>query len=269
MNAQNLLRIQKALSSSIIAVLCISCSVNIPQSYVQYVDLETKQVHPWPVITDENEDYKIEVEPLGNVDNTLVFDVGVTNKNFDTLFLEPRSWQLLYTSQLHNLEAPLDTLEALTPEEISLVYANLAEKLEAVENSKEAAVIIIGILLIVGLLIIAMNVDSDEGDCEDCDDCYAYDGGSYSSAGVYSGGSSNAVDEEIWYYKQRSREITGKNLDLIKLLKGEYANFQLYFNRFENMRRLKLVGAINHQPFEWNFIHSLNKAIPGPGESVR
>ena len=253
-------------NSVLIAILCVSCSVQIPRSSVQYVDPHTSQTHEFPVIIDETEDYKLEVEPRGNVGDNLIFDIGITNKKLDTLYVDPRDWQLYYSalSQTHNV-AFADTLQALTPEEVSQVYAGLADKLQSAENGKQAATVIVGLILIVGVLIVILKIAEEvEGDDEGCYESEFVDFTvNVAADGVRNNKQSfSSVDDEILYYRDMSNQVLNDQLRLhndrqMILLPGGQARFDLYFKRKNSMKSLKLRGGFNDQVFEWGFNHYL------------
>ncbi|MFT7232313.1 MAG: hypothetical protein ACI8TA_001529 [Cyclobacteriaceae bacterium] len=261
----NPFRKNQLLNAILIGLLSVSCTVNIPRSYIQYIDQETKQTKLSPVITDETDEYKLAVEPLGNVDDYLIFNVDLTNKNLDTLYIDPREWQLLFSESKYFYDSiPVDSLRPLTPAEASLVYANLANKLQAAEDGKEAAIIIIGVVLIVGVIVLAVALAGEDDEDDDSD--YAYEGSDNNfnfSFNVLSSSditpirdrNMNPIQSEILYYKDMSREIKPQVQEKMFLQRGEFVNFDLYFKRMENMRTLKLQGGFNDQLFEWDFNH--------------
>ncbi|MEP4534500.1 MAG: hypothetical protein ABJ004_15520 [Cyclobacteriaceae bacterium] len=267
MNTKSLLASHGHLFNTVlIAILCVSCSVQIPRSTVQYVDPDTNQVHEFPVIIDETEGYKLEVEPRGNVGDNLIFDIGVTNKNLDTLYVDPRDWQLYYSSlkEDHNITS-IDTLQALTPVEVSQVYAGLADKLQSAEDGKQAATVIVGLILIVGVLVIALKIaeEVEEDDEECCEGEFVDFTVNVAADGIRNNARSfSTVDDEILYYRDMSNQVINDHLrfhndERMLLLPGEQTRFDLYFKRKNNMKSLKLRGGFNGQVFEWEFNHYL------------
>ncbi|MFY0601866.1 MAG: hypothetical protein JXR03_19485 [Cyclobacteriaceae bacterium] len=243
----------KVINIAVITILCISCSVNIPQSTFQYYNPETKATLPNPVITDETDDYKLVIEPLGNVDNTLVFEINILNKNLDTLFINTKDWNLQYGNTVQpSAFVAQDTIPPLTAQEASFVFQDLAQKLETAENNKQAAIIAIGIILIIGVIAIAVS-SSEEDDQSEYDDCYE---GVFFEIDGYSENSFSHIEDEIGFYKRKSTEVLHELKEDIKLLRGESTNFELFFRRVNQMKTLKLMGGFDDKTFEWNFIHS-------------
>lgn len=262
MKITNLLRRGQLFNAILIGLLSVSCSVNIPRSYIQYVNHETKKIQLSPVITDETDEYKLVVEPLGNVDDYLIFNVDLTNKNMDTLYIDPREWQLLYSeSKFFNDSIPMDSLRPITPNEASLVYANLADKLEGAEEGKKAALVIVGVVLIVGVILVAVALsgEGDEDECEEEDEWGDFNFGLnvISSPEIRPSRDRNfsSIDREILYYNDMSEVMKHQVQERILLQRDEFVNFDLYFKRKENMRILKLKGGFNDQQFEWDFNH--------------
>ncbi len=251
--------LKRTIQAAIISILSISCTVSIPQSTISYIDPTTKQSHPWPKVTDETEEYKVSVEPLGNIDNILGFAIEVDNKGLDSLYLDPREWKMPFALRESDAWIPLDTLSVLETEQVAEVHHTYANKLQQAKNNSDAALILIGIILIVGVVAIAMSADGDSDDSTCDDDEYFYlesSNNSYSSS-VHNDLSPN---QKISYLNMRANEIRKGRLEPTILLKGESAAFDIHFPRRSDMQIFKLIWEMNDKDFEWSFRHDLQPA---------
>jgi hypothetical protein len=237
----------------LVLLLCASCSVNIPRSTITYVDPVTKRWEDWPKITDETEKYKVTVEPLGNMNNTLVFDINVQNKNMDSLYIDPTVWKMYGASQYKEEWIFADTLASLTPLQIAEAYDDLAKKMQTAKSNSEAAMIFFGIILLVGIIALAASTDSDDESYDDDDGIFI---GSSSGFSSYKG-NLPTEKQQIRQLRSQASFFRGTTHEPLVLRRGESAGFEMYFLRKTNFKVLRLQWGFNDEVFEWEFFHSI------------
>lgn len=259
---------RRAIKSAVALVLCASCSVTVPRSTVSFVNEETMETQLWPVISDENDNYKLSVSALGNIDDALIFQVDVTNKILDSLVIDPSLWQLYPVTPAENGWTTLDTIQTMNTQEIAAVYSQLADKIQEAQNKETAAKIIVGVVLIVGLLVLASEMDQKARKNNNNRDYYA---NNYVSSSVNL--SFNAIapvrfdrrigpKDRIYQMREESDKFKGFNQEPISLLPGEDVSFDVYFQRLADMNNFKLTWNLNGEQYEWYFNHAINGDKP-------
>jgi len=262
----NFFRTDKAITYLVIGLLLVNCSVRLPVSSVSARDERTNGLIEWPEITDENDDHRIVVRPLENVDQMLLFEVEVTNKNQDSLYINPQHWQLQYFSNKYDRSRhSVDTLSyPLTGSEINDAYQDIAKRIQKARDGT-IALLVIGIVVVVVVVLLAASAGSKRKEKRDSRDSNAAHQSNNSGLNVsvglgYVGYAQPKTDhwttkEKITYFRLRGEVLKEINNGPRVLLKGESHIFGLFFPRKELARDLILNGAIDNQSYSWDFVH--------------
>jgi hypothetical protein len=239
-----------------IGVLSISCSVQLPSSYIYTQDPKTNDLHKWPLITDDEENYRIELQALENVDQMLPFEVTITNKGEDTLYVDPGIWQLQYAKEYAGDSTRLDTASyPLTGIQVNEAYQDIAFRKEKAKKNTRTAIIIIGVVLIVGIIIIVASANSNEEKKEKKQSRRSGGGLNLNFGSNSSAREERPKNEEIAYLRRTGQLMYDMNLGPRSISPGNTQTFTLYFPRNKSMQYLILDGAINDQLLSWDFLH--------------
>lgn len=256
--------IKRSLQLVIVTLLCVSCSVSIPQSSIAYIDPQTKQGHLWPKVTDETDDYSITLEPLGSIAESLAFQVEIQNSHLDSLYIDPKDWKMYTAARETDGWIPSDTLSPMTTLQAAQMYEVSAEKIQKARNTRNGVMIFIGVILIVGIVALAMSADEDDTDDSCCeDDGFYYQGASnryvsYEGRGYSSQNFDDMPEkQQINLLRMRANQVRKGRLEPTTLYSGESVVFDVYFPRKPNVQILKMQWQIEGNNFQWDFRHYL------------
>ncbi len=236
----------------LIFTLSVSCSVYTPQSSINV----SGQPEHQDFYTSESPSHFMQLTALGNEHKTLVFEVELENLSADSMIFNPEDWQLLYTKKknqqhIQNMEA----LQPLTPQDMSLMYVDLARQVESNKEAGEAIGAAIAIILIVGLLVIILKASEDDDDDEEEErgggdnvnlnlsfvgggESYHYDDGNYAYYDEFAGVDDPQTLEFLYKSEDMLKEEFGKKI----LAPGEKMTMNLYFPRYNQMKLVRLCG---------------------------
>ena len=221
------------------------------------------KVQLWPVVTDENDHYKMEVLPYENVDQMLPFEVKINNNGNKPIEIDPMAWRLHYGSGFEQDTIPLDTASfPMTASQAGAHYHDIASRLEKAKKDARTALIIAGVVLVVGIIVLAAVLDND-GNGDNSDDFDFIDTSVNVAVGVnltfqpYSSTTAQQwnEDEEINYFRSTGDFVRKMNLNPRTVHGGESDSFVLHFPRKANMNNLILEGNLNGKPYTWDFMH--------------
>lgn len=245
--------------TAVASLLCVSCSVNVPKSTMYYVDPDTQANVLWPEITEETDRYKLTLAPLGNVDEALVFEVNMLNKSQDSLLIDPRTWNLFAANpEIWNV---LDTAQLMNTSEIAVLYDQLADKVKTAQDNETAAVVLVGVVLIVGVLFIIANAESDSDDSEsDSDGQWVDSSVDFFTEVSFSGGArpTMTTGQIIQELKRESARFQRSFLESTYLLPEEEITFDLYYHRDQNKKGYILETDFEGKHLSWKMLHEID-----------
>lgn len=240
----------------LIGVLVTSCAVQTPVSNIYYKDHQTGSLHQWPLITDETNHYVVQVEPLENVHEMMLFDVSVTNKSDEKIIVDPGAWGLSY---LDRSGSSIDTSYVpMSGKQINNSYQRFADKMDKARKQENVAFAITAAVVLVAFVIVVAafaggDDDEDEED-EDEEDSFTINFGI--ASGSEDAGWSRK--DEIKYLRRLGKEMKHANFEPLELTKGETDHFTLFFPR-EQSKHIVLDGRISDDLLSWRFKHAVSE----------
>lgn len=254
----------------LISILTISCSVKLPTSSIYSTDANTNEQIKWPEIIDEDDYTRVRLTPLENVDQMLLFEVEVTNKNQDSLYVNPQDWTLDYLSIKNDKNlSPVDsTSHPLSGSEINDSYQKIAKRIVNARNGTTALVIAgLVVIIVVIVAIIASESDNKEKDKDKKARKNTADLGFFAAMNInYSSFKAPETDEwsnkqRIAYFRKRGELLQHADFGPSTLLKGETRVFGLYFPRKGSSSNLMLNGVVGDEHYNWDFKHYVEDLV--------
>lgn len=244
-------------------MLTVSCSVKLPTSSIYITDTNTNEFIQWPEIIDEDDNQRVRLTPLENVDQMLLFEVEVTNKNQDSLYINPQSWQLDYLSMEYDksFSSIGSASYPLSGSEINESYQNIAKRIVDARNGT-TALVIVGIVVVIAVVILVASTTSSKNKKDKKDRKKRANTGFIAAMNfTFNSNSTPETDEwtnkqKIAYFRKRGELLQNVYFGPRAILKGETCVFVLYFHRKESISHLQLNGVVGDQDYSWKFQHN-------------
>ncbi|MFY0653985.1 MAG: hypothetical protein JXQ96_18230 [Cyclobacteriaceae bacterium] len=250
-------RTHRSFTFFLIGILSFSCTVRLPVSAIYATDTESNELIHWPEFVDENDSHRLRVTAMENIDQMLLFEVEVTNKNQDSLYVNPQEWQLDYRSSKY-ISSVDSSSHPLNGPEVNNIYQGIAQRIKDARDGT-TALIIVGIVAIIVIAIAMADIDS----------------GSWQEGSSGNGGGSNfnfflnvglnsyrpphtehwTTKQKITYYRRRGETLKDMDMSPQFIPKGESRLYGFFFPRKESVDWLTLRGLVDDQSYTWEFKH--------------
>ena len=249
----------------ILSLLTVSCSLQAPRSTISVLDPQESKPRQWPVIQDQYDDYELILEPLENVENTLVFGVTLYNPGVEDLYVDPRLWTM-YTQSKVDDHIIKDTVQVMDTEAIATVYQSQADRIIRAQKTKRTILIVTSIVLVLGTVAILANsnLDSDEvADYEGEEIIYSQPA-RRTSVSFYGGMNfgpnrprQKTPKEQIQWAQEMTERYQQSEMTPTYVPPGEEISFEVYFPRPEGLRAFQLNWQLAQKDLNWAFVHQL------------